>query len=76
MKHSVIKHAAQYVDGLIHTNTVEGFWSLLKRAWYGTHHHYSDDYALAYAVEVCYKYNIRNQDNVFDASLLVTVEAR
>ena len=51
MRHSVIKHAAQYVDGLIHTNTVEGFWSLLKRAWYGTHHHYSDDYALAYAVE-------------------------
>ena len=67
MRHSVIKHAAQYVDGLIHTNTVEGFWSLLKRAWYGTHHHYSDDYALAYAIEACYKYNIRKSSNVFDS---------
>ena len=52
LPHFVIDHAVQYVDGLIHTNTIEGFWSLLKRAWYGTHHHYSDEYALAYAVGV------------------------
>ena len=37
--HRVIKHSEQYVDGEIHTNTIEGFWSLLKRAWYGSHHH-------------------------------------
>ena len=59
MNHAVIQHTLQYVDGLIHTNTIEGFWALLKRAWYGTHHHYSDGYALAYAVESCYKYNNR-----------------
>ncbi len=69
MNHAVIQHALQYVDGLIHTNTIEGFWGLLKRAWYGTHHHYSDNYALAYAVESCYKYNSRGSDDTFGAFL-------
>ena len=69
MRHFVVDHAVQYVDGLIHTNTMEGFWSLLKRAWYGTHHHYSDGYALAYSVEACYKYNNRGNGNAF-ASLI------
>ena len=36
MQHDVIEHQARYADGPIHTNTVEGFWSLLKRAWYVT----------------------------------------
>ena len=35
MKHHVVNHQEQYVDGDKHTNTIEGFWSLLKRAWYG-----------------------------------------
>ena len=30
-KHHVINHQEQYVDGDKHTNTIEGFWSLLKR---------------------------------------------
>ena len=40
MKHTIINHQEQFVDGDTHTNTIEGFWSLLKRAWYGQHHHY------------------------------------
>ena len=67
MNHAVIQHSVQYVDGLIHTNTIEGFWGLLKRAWYGTHHHYSKGYALAYAVEACFKYNARNRSSVFES---------
>lgn len=42
MKHEVINHEVQYVEGDKHTNTIEGFWSLLKRAWYGSHHHYQN----------------------------------
>ena len=38
MKHAVINHKVQFADGDTHTNTIEGFWSLLKRAWYGQHH--------------------------------------
>ena len=38
--HGVINHSVAYADGCVHTNTIEGFWFLLKRAWYGFHHHY------------------------------------
>ena len=67
--HAVIEHSARYVDGLVHTNTIEGFWSLLKRAHYGTHHHYTKGWSLAYIVESCYKYNARDKSNVFDSLL-------
>lgn len=65
MKHNIIHHQEQFVDGDIHTNTIEGFWSLLKRAWYGQHHHYTTEYTPPYVAEVCYKYNYRNCDDVF-----------
>jgi len=58
-KHEVINHSKQYVDkDDTHTNTIEGFWSLVKRAWYGTHHHYSEEKAPLYINEACYKYNM------------------
>ena len=41
MPDAVINHTYRYADGPTHTNTIEGFWSLIKRAWYGSHHHYS-----------------------------------
>jgi len=75
VRHAVIDHSRMYVDGLVHTNTIEGFWSLLKRAWYGTHHHYSDAYAVAYAVEACYKYNGRKAKDTFNTFLRGVVSA-
>lgn len=65
MKHRIINHKERYVDGDVHTNTIEGFWSLLKRAWYGTHHHYSVAYTPLYVAEACYKYNHRVNKDVF-----------
>lgn len=62
LKHSVINHQEQYADGETHTNTIEGFWSLLKRAWYGQHHHYQTRYTPLYVAEACYKYNYRETD--------------
>ena len=41
MSHRVVNHGEGYVDAgdkTLHINTIEGFWSLLKRAWYGSHH--------------------------------------
>ena len=38
-RRAVIDHSKRYADGITHTNTIEGFWGLLKRAWYGQHHH-------------------------------------
>lgn len=53
------------INGTVHTNTIEGFWSLLKRAWHGHHHHYSKAHAMAYIVEACSKYNARKRGDVF-----------
>ena len=62
MEHKVINHSKQYVNGDIHTNTIEGFWSQLKRAWYGQHHHYSLTWMSLYINEACWKYNHRYED--------------
>lgn len=69
MKHYVINHQQQYVDADTHTNTIDGFWSLLKRAWYGTHHHYTTGYTPLYVAEGSYKYNNRHSDNIFSKFL-------
>jgi len=65
LKHSVINHQVQFADGDKHTNTIEGFWSLLKRAWYGSHHHYQTGYTPLYVAERCYVYNYRNLDSIW-----------
>ena len=65
LKHEVINHQEQYVDGDKHTNTIEGFWSLLKRAWYGQHHHYTTGYTPLYVAERCYVYNNRHRETIF-----------
>lgn len=65
LPHATINHSKEYVNGNIHTNTIENIWSLVKRAWYGQHHHYSENYADLYLSEVAYKYNNRNNPNVF-----------
>lgn len=76
IEHLTIEHAVRYVEGIIHTNTLEGFWSLVKRAIFGHHHHYSKDFAAAYIVEACYKYNTRNSANQFDDFLTGAVQIK
>ena len=65
IKHMVMNHTKGYAVGAIHTNTIEGFWSLIKRAWYGSHHHYHRSNAHLYVGETSYVFNNRNNDNVF-----------
>ena len=60
--HSVILHSPKKVQGTVHTNTIEGFWSLFKRAWYGSYHHYTKRHAPLYIAEACYTYNHRNMN--------------
>ena len=74
MKHEVINHQEQYVEGDKHTNTIEGFWSLLKRAWYGQHHHYSTGYTPLYVAERCYVYNNRHRKTIFWKFIKESVE--
>ena len=63
--HETLNRSDTWKAGEMHTNTIEGFWSFVKRAWYGTHHHYSKGYTPLYLAEACYKYNYRKEDNVF-----------
>ena len=60
--HETLNRSEEWEAGEMHTNTIEGFWSWVKRAWYGSHHHYSTGYTPLYLAEACYKYNYRNRD--------------
>ena len=62
MRHLTISHSTRYVEGAVHTNTIEGFWSQLKRAWFGQHHHYSKTHMPLYISEACWKYNKRHEE--------------
>lgn len=75
MKHAVICHAEEYAYGPVHTNSIESFWAIIKRAWYGTHHHYSRKYMPLYIAEACYKYNRRTSATSFNDSMRMFVGA-
>lgn len=64
-RHTVINHSVAYVDGSTHTNTIEGVWALVKRAWYGSHHHYSKHWMPLFVAESAWKYNHRSDGNAF-----------
>jgi transposase-like protein len=76
MSHFSVNHQVQYADGIVHTNTIEGFWSLVKRAWYGQHHHYSRKYTPLYLAEACFKYNRRAVGDTFSAAVGIMVGAK
>ena len=66
MRHLRVNHSKRYVDGEVYTNTIEGFWSLVKRAIAGQHHHYTVEHASAYIDEATYKYNTRKSEMPWD----------
>jgi transposase-like protein len=62
--HQVIDHAAQYVDGRVHTNGLENFWSLLKRGISGTYVSVEPFHLFRYLDEQSFRYNNRkDMDN-------------
>lgn len=70
--HHFIKHGAgQYVDGRVHTNTIEGFWSLMKRGIFGIYHFTSVKHLQKYVDEFVFRYNTRNISEVDRFNLLL-----
>jgi len=62
--HKVVDHAVQYVDGRVHTNGLENFWSLLKRGISGTYVSVEPFHLFRYLDEQAYRYNNRaTKDN-------------
>ena len=75
--HNRINHSARvYVMGTVHTNTIEGFWSLLKRGIGGVYHSVSAKYLQSYCDEYAYRYNHRNEMKPMFTSLLAEVSER
>ncbi len=75
--HRRINHAERvYVMGDIHTNTIEGFWSLVKRGIGGVYHSVSKAYLQSYLDEYSFRYNRRNAKQPMFISLLEQVSER
>jgi hypothetical protein len=61
-KHSTVKHASyEYVRGNVTTNTVEGYFSILKRGLIGTYHHVGENHLQRYVREFDFRYNHREK---------------
>jgi len=68
--HHVIHHTSgQYVVGAIHTNTIEGFWSIFKRGVVGTFHKVSAKYLPLYVAEFQFRYNNRSNEDIFSDAI-------
>lgn len=61
--HQVINHAETYVNGQIHTNGMENFWSLLKRGLKGTYVSVEPFHLFRYVDEQAFRYNNRKMDD-------------
>ena len=55
--------------GAVHTQTIDGFWSLIKRGIMGTFHKVSAKYLPLYVAEFEFRYNNRNNSDVFGAAV-------
>ena len=60
----VINHAEVYVNGNIHTNGLENFWSLLKRTLHGTYVSVEPFHLFRYVDEQAFRYNNRNMNDL------------
>jgi transposase-like protein len=63
--HKVIDHAERYVDGNVHTNGIENFWSLLKRMLKGTYVSVEPFHLFRYLDEECFRFNKRTGNDLY-----------
>ena len=60
--HAVVNHLEKYVDGQVHTNGMENFWSLLKRTIGGTYVSVEPFHLFRYVDEQAFRFNNRKDD--------------
>lgn len=66
--HSCVNHSiGEYVRGDVHTNTIEGYFSIMKRGINGVYHHVSQQHLKRYLAEYDFRYNERSALGVEDA---------
>jgi transposase-like protein len=67
VRHEVVNHGiGEYVRGEAHTNTIEGYFSILKRGITGVYHHVSQEHLKRYLAEFDFRYNERQALGVDD----------
>jgi transposase-like protein len=72
-RHGAVNHSAdQWVDGIHHVNSLEGFWSRLKNSIRGTHIHVSGKHLPKYLGEFEYRFNMRHHPEMMLARLLLS----
>jgi transposase-like protein len=60
--HDRVHHTVrEYVRGIVHTNTIENFWSVVKRCIHGTYHQLSEKHLQTYMNEFCYRHVNRKE---------------
>ena len=70
--HESVKHSvSEYVNGQAHTNGVESFWAVLKRAYHGVYHHISPKHLQCYVDQFAGKHNIRGLDTIDQMAYIV-----
>ena len=75
-QHRRINHSANvYVKGDVHTNTIEGFWSLLKNGIRGAHRAVGADYLQSYVNEYTFRYNHRRDEQPMFQTIAQRVQA-
>jgi transposase-like protein/ribosomal protein L37AE/L43A len=68
--HGTVDHAKhQYVVGAVHTQTIEGFWSIFKRGIVGSFHKVSAKYLPLYVAEFQFRYNHRRNADIFGTAI-------
>ncbi len=73
--HETVNHSARiYVSGDVHTNTIEGFWSLVKCGILGTYRHVSPQWLQGYLNEYAWRYNRREHGFPMFLSLLAQIQ--
>lgn len=74
--HKTVNHSHdEWVNGKVHTNTIESVWSLLKRSIIGAYHKISVKHLDAYLDELEFRYNNRNNEWAFRDAMLKLVSA-
>ncbi len=75
-RHEYVNHfRKEWVQGDVHTNTIESVWSLFKRGLIGSYHHVSVDHLPAYLDEFAFRYNHRDDPYLFRDTLLRLIDA-
>ncbi|MFZ0035318.1 MAG: transposase [Sedimentisphaerales bacterium] len=69
LPHKSVDHSVMYCDGWIHTNSIESFWALLKRGIVGQFHKVSVKHLPKYLNEFSYRFNNRDNGNVFGLTI-------